>query len=52
MAYFYSITKYNEQVSLNNPYTRLKDLFDYKSWHDGFHISFSLENSLKENNNV
>ncbi len=47
MAYFYSITKYNQQTSLKNPYTRLKDLFFYKSWHDGFHISFSLEDEKK-----
>ena len=47
MAYFYSVTKYNNQTSLKNPYTRLKDLFNHKSWHDGFHVSFNLENTTK-----
>ena len=47
MAYFYSITKYNNQTSLRNPYTRLKYLFNQKYWHDGFHISFNLENSIQ-----
>jgi hypothetical protein len=52
VAYFYSITKYNNQTSLKNPFTRLKDLFDYKSWHDGYHISFNLEDSLKKNDKM
>ena len=47
MAYFYSVTKYNNQTSLKNPYTRLKDLFNHKSWHDGFHVSFNLENTIQ-----